>query len=246
MENIIILNEDEKDFSIYTIADLHLSLNEITQKPMDLFGSAWVNHVQILENNWKNTVRHNDLVIIPGDISWAMTLDEAHVDLSWIDSLPGKKVIFKGNHDLWWSGIKKMNTLYATIYFMQNDVFIYGDFAICGTRGWICEGSDKFKDEDLKIYKREILRLEMSLKKAIDSKINIKEIIGFLHYPPTNEKREPSGFTNLFNRYNINRVFYGHLHARDAKRNKDAFMIDNTVYKLVSLDALSCNLLKIK
>ncbi|MDD6920079.1 MAG: metallophosphoesterase [Eubacteriales bacterium] len=246
MENKIILNDKDKDFSIYTIADLHLSLNEITQKPMDLFGSAWINHVQILEENWKRTVKDNDLVIIPGDISWSMTLIEADVDLSWIDSLPGKKVIFKGNHDLWWSSIKKMNTLYETIYFMQNDIFVYGDIAVCGTRGWICDGSDKFKEEDTKIYKREILRLEMSLNKAKDSKMDIKEIIGFLHYPPTNERREPSGFTDLFDKYGIERVFYGHLHGKDAKRNKDAFVIGNTVYKLVSLDALSCHLLKIK
>ena len=181
---------------IFAIGDLHLSFGEGVDKPMDRFGPVWNNHDQTLQNNWNKEISDDDLTVIVGDISWAMRRDEAYPDLEWIHGLPGKKVLFKGNHDLWWVGITKLNSLFEDMTFLSSTCYMAGETAVAGSRGWLCPGHDEFTKQDEKIYKRELLRLEASLKAAAEQ--DPEEIIGFLHYPPTNDKFENSGFTGLF------------------------------------------------
>lgn len=229
--------------SIYIIGDLHLSLNPSVEKPMDIYGGVWVNHWKNLMEYWDKNIKDEDTIIIAGDISWAMKLQEAMHDLKWISDRKGKKILLKGNHDLWWSGINKMRSLFENIDFLQGNYICVQGVGICGTRGWVCPGSEFFTEQDEKLYKRELLRLETSLKSAKND--NIEEIIGVLHYPPTNEKKQLSGFTNLFETYGVKKVFYGHLHNEDAKRNKEAININGVSYKLISFDAVDGIPLKI-
>lgn len=225
--------------SIYVIGDLHLSFDPAVDKPMDVFGDSWIDHWRRLEENWRRKITDGDTVIIAGDISWALKLDEALADLAWIDGLPGEKVILKGNHDLWWSGIRKMNSLFDSVSFMQNTCHMVGDTAICGSRGWICPGSEGFSDDDMKIYRRELLRLEMSLKDAAEK--GADKIIGVLHYPPLNDKKQMSGFTDLFEKYGVRKVYFGHLHGQDAKKNRSPVSVNGISYRLVSLDGVDCD-----
>lgn len=223
--------------SIYAIADLHLSFDERIDKPMDIFGSQWENHADRLKENWINTVTDEDTVIIPGDISWALVKDEAYKDIEWIHNLPGKKVITKGNHDLWWTGITKLNKLYEDVYFLQNTFYVAEGTAICGSRGWLCPGYDGFTEQDEKIYRRELLRLEASLEMA--KKAGYEDIIGVLHYPPTNDKFQKSGFTELFEKYGVKTVIYGHLHGKDSYKHGLQANYNGVNYSLVSLDYLN-------
>ena len=194
---------------LYAISDLHLSLN--SYKPMDIFGSQWKQHYISLRENWLKTVKQEDTVLIGGDISWAMTLEEAKVDLDFIHKLPGKKILIRGNHDYWWKGITELNNLYGDMIFLQNSHTNYEGYAICGTRGWICADDDSFSEHDRKIYRREIVRLEISLKSALAKGAN--KIIVLIHYPPTNSANLTSEFTKLFQQYPVEKVVYGHLHS---------------------------------
>lgn len=194
---------------LYAISDLHLAFN--VDKPMDIFGQHWLKHDEKIKENWLNKVNDEDTVLIAGDISWSMRADESKEDLDWINSLPGTKYIIKGNHDYWWSGIKKLNSMYDSMKFIQNNFFTYKDYAICGSRGWICPGSDKFQEKDEKIYSREQIRLRLSLDAA--KKAGFKKFICMIHYPPTNEKFENSAFTEIFKEYEVEKVVYGHLHS---------------------------------
>ncbi len=229
--------------SIYAIGDLHLSQDERIDKPMDVFGKEWEDHPDKVKQNWEQKITDDDTVIVAGDISWGLKLDEAMADLAWVHALPGKKVCIKGNHDLWWNAIGKINALFDDIIFLQNTAYETEDVCICGTRGWVCPGSDSFSAEDEKIYKREVLRLENSLREGQKTG---KEIIGVLHYPPTNDKKQLSGFTELFEKYFVKQVVYGHLHAADAARNREAFNINGVTYKLVSLDGLKADPIKLR
>ena len=152
--------------SIYAIGDTHLSMNKEVEKPMDIFGSEWANHAGRLKKNWEEIICPEDVVIISGDISWALKLPEAMADLDFIHDLPGKKVLVKGNHDLWWTSITRLNKLYDDLFFLQNDFYAVDDVAICGSRGWICPGSEDFTSHDRKIYDRELARMRMSLVAA--------------------------------------------------------------------------------
>ncbi|MCI5885818.1 MAG: metallophosphoesterase [Clostridiales bacterium] len=220
--------------SIYAIGDPHLSFDERLDKPMDIFGDAWDNHAERLKENWIREIKEDDTVILAGDISWGLTKDEAYADFEWLHQLPGMKVIIKGNHDLWWTGITRLNMLYDDMFFLQNTYYLAEGTAICGSRGWICPGYDGFTPQDEKIYRRELLRLEASLKMARDS--GIEDIIGVLHYPPTNDKLQKSGFTELFEKYGVRNVVYGHLHGKDAYRNGLNANLNGVRYQLVSLD----------
>lgn len=234
--------------SIYGIGDLHLSFHPSVEKPMDVFGDRWKNHTEKLYEYWNDTIRENDTVIIAGDISWGLRLEEAIPDLDWIDSLNGRKVIFKGNHDLWWTSLNKVNSLYYNITFVQNKSFIVEEdgrkIAICGSRGWICPGTDGFNGHDQKMYERETIRLEMSLEDAKFQEAD--EIIGVLHYPPTNDRFHSSNFTELFHRYGVKSCIYGHLHGREAFKNGLKGIFKDVEYNLVSLDYLNCKPIKIK
>lgn len=227
--------------SIYAISDLHLSLAPGIHKPMDIFGPRWYNHVERVENNWRNSVKAEDTVIVAGDISWALKLNEARHDLDWVDSLPGHKVFFKGNHDLWWAGITKLNKMYETIAFVQNDSYEAEGFAICGTRGWLTPDHDEFTAEDEKIYKRELLRLESSLAAAPAA-----EIIGVLHFPPVSKPSSFSAFQQLFEDYGVKRVLYGHIHGEDKFRNTILGNHHGIDYQLISVDYLNCKPLLIQ
>ncbi|MDU2461125.1 MULTISPECIES: metallophosphoesterase [Clostridium] len=195
--------------ALYAISDLHLAFT--TDKPMDIFGAKWLKHDEKIKENWIKKITDEDTVLIAGDISWSMRSDESKVDLDWIDALPGKKIISKGNHDYWWGGISKLNRMYENTKFLQNNFYTYEDYAICGSRGWILEGSDRFTEKDKKIFDREIIRLKLSLDKAKEA--GYENIVVMIHYPPMNEKRENSAFTNLFKEYGVKKVIYGHLHG---------------------------------
>ena len=195
--------------ALYAISDLHLALN--TDKPMDIFGVQWVNHDEKIKKNWKEKITEKDTVLIAGDISWSMKYEESKIDLDWINSLPGNKIISKGNHDYWWTSISKLNSMYDNTKFLQNNFYTYNDYAICGTRGWIDPSSDKFNSKDAKIYAREQIRIRLSLDAAKKSGFN--KFIVMIHYPPFGEENKESELMKIFQEYNVEKVIYGHLHG---------------------------------
>lgn len=225
--------------TIFAISDLHLALS--IDKPMDIFGDRWSNYMEKLKIAWEETVSAEDYVIIPGDISWATYLEQACEDFRFIEALPGKKIISKGNHDYWWTTLNKLEHFiiennYSTISFLHNNSFALGSTLLCGTRGWKCPGEADFTSEDRKIYERELQRLELSLKSAVKS--GVGDIIAALHYPPFNSRKEPSGFVEIMLKYNVKKCIYGHLHGEGWK---NAFVGNNSgiEFRLVSADYLS-------
>lgn len=224
---------------IYAIGDLHLS-GEPPKKPMDVFGVAWQNHWQKIITNWSDNVAANDIVIICGDTSWAMTLNEALVDLIAINKLPGKKVFIRGNHDFWWSSITKMQQkIPKDCYFIHNNYYTFQDIAICGSRGWLTPNQEDFSNNDEKIYLKELQRTETSLLKAKNS--GHKSIILALHYPPVYNDKSPSGFTDLCDKYQVKYCIYGHLHDKGIEFGYQG-LFNNTNYQLTSADALNFKL----
>ena len=220
---------------VYAIGDLHLGFT--TDKPMDIFGERWNKHVERLKEAWKKQITDHDLVILCGDLSWAMRLEEAKVDLDFINELPGYKVCIKGNHDFWWEKIGVLNQLYENMYFIQNKAYLVGELAICGTRGWPIQ--DHMTPEDRKIYEREQVRLKLSLEDAVAK--GAKEIIVALHYPPTNERDEASLFTELIQNYPVHHVVYGHLHDERAWRVSRQGEYESQYYHLVAADYIHFN-----
>lgn len=198
---------------VFAISDLHLS--GACDKPMDIFGGNWENYQQKIQENWKNMVGDDDIVLIAGDISWAMKLDEAKVDLDWIDKLPGKKIIIKGNHEYWWKSISSVREILpSSIMAIQNDSIKIGNLIFCGTRGWVVpEKNKELAEEDLKIYKREVERLKLTLMAANQQKQEGDKIIALMHFPPRNSDKEDSEFTKLFDEYCVAKVVFGHLHG---------------------------------
>jgi hypothetical protein len=227
--------------NIYAIGDLHLSLNENIEKPMDVFGSEWENHSFRLLEAWDASISDEDLVLLCGDISWALKLPEAMADLDYIHDRPGKKVLIKGNHDLWWTSIKRLNQLYEDLFFLQNDFFLFDETAICGSRGWTCPGNEDFKAQDMKIYERELLRLRMSLEAASLAgygKGQEGAIITMMHFPPTNDQLEDSGFTRIFEEFGVETVVYGHLHGAENHGRSLKGVRNGVNYRLVAFDYL--------
>ena len=232
--------------SIFAIGDPHLSFSDKVDKPMDIFGEEWTDHGEKIKKSWLAKVSPGDTVVIAGDISWGLKLEEAMADLEWIDALPGRKVMLKGNHDLWWAGINKLNSLFDDMFFLQNTCYEADEAIICGTRGWVCPGSDEFTEADKKIYDRELLRLEFSLEAGRLAAGDEKEIIAFTHYPPTNDKKQPSGFTELFEKYGVKHAYYGHLHRKATFKRGITGNLNGVNYELISADKLMFDLLKIK
>lgn len=226
--------------ALYAISDLHLAFN--AEKPMDIFGEHWSNHDEKIKNNWENKITENDTVLIAGDISWAMRADESKEDLDFINNLKGNKIICKGNHDYWWGSISKLNKMYENTKFLQNNFYSYGEYAICGTRGWLCPGGDKFTEKDEKIYLREGIRLRLSLDSA--KKAGFNKFIVMIHYPPTNEKFEPSQFTEIFKEYEVETVIYGHLHGNALGRVLNG-EFNGVRYVMTSADFLNFDPVKI-
>lgn len=200
--------------AIYGIADLHL--DSTGNKLMDIFGENWVNHQQKIFDNWINMVKGNDVVLIPGDISWALKLSEAYVDLKKIDELPGKKVISRGNHDYWWSTNSKLKNLdLKSIHFLHNNSFNYESVVVCGTRGWAAKDSDEFSTHDEKIFARELNRLDLSLSSVKDKTM---EKIVMIHYPPFNVgDKSPNEFVEIMLKHKVTKCVYGHLHGDGHK-----------------------------
>lgn len=223
--------------SIYTISDLHLSLS--IDKPMDIFGNKWQNYMERLEENWQNNVKKEDTVVIGGDISWATYINECYKDFSFIESLNGKKVILKGNHDYWWESLTKLNKYieenkFSSITFLHNTSLLVEDIAICGARGWIDPTFSSFSKDDEKIYLRELERLKLSLgsSKSLDA----KRTFVFLHYPPITKDLEVNkDYEEILKNYNVEKCFYGHLHSK-ALQNVYEGTCNNIEYKLVSSD----------
>ncbi len=201
--------------AVYTLADLHLSFS--ADKPMDVFGSNWENHAEKLKEYWNYMVMPEDTVVVPGDISWAMKLDEAVEDFRFINSLNGNKIIMKGNHDYWWQSMKKLEEFveehsFDTITFLHNSARVVENLVICGSRGWCCESSPSA--EDRKIIAREAIRFELSINEA--EKLNAdgsRELVAFSHYPVILPGDESSPILEVLVRHNINRLYYGHLHG---------------------------------
>lgn len=221
--------------ALYTISDLHLGFN--VEKPMDIFGDKWKNHCEKIKNNWLEKINDNDTVLIAGDISWSLKAEDSVYDLDWINDLPGRKIISKGNHDYWWTSISKLNSMYEKTKFIQNNYYTYDNYAICGTRGWICPGSNSFTLKDEKIYKRELIRLRLSLEAA--KKDNYDNIIVMLHYPPTNEKFEETEIIKIIKEFNVEKVIYGHLHGPVLSGKLFEGEIDGVEYILTSADYLN-------
>lgn len=226
--------------ALFAISDLHLALSG--DKPMDIFGDNWYKHDEKIKENWISMVSDKDTILIGGDISWSMKIDEGLKELEWIHQLPGNKIIIKGNHDYWWQSISKLNNLYEDMNFIQNNFFSYRDYAVCGTRGWICPGSDKYTEKDEKIYNRELIRLRLSLDSA--KKEGFTQYICMIHYPPTNEKFDESGFTEIFKEYEVEKVIYGHLHGYSLGRVINGFR-DGIEYIMTSSDYLNFQPIKI-
>lgn len=222
---------------IFAIGDLHLS--HYTDKPMDLFGLHWQNHVQQIKASWETHITHEDVILILGDISWAMRLTEAKQDLDWLDGLPGKKICIRGNHDYWWDRPKKLEKTYPNMVFLQNTAYTVGNITICGARGWICPNSTYFTIEDERLFNRELIRLKLSLDEAI--KQGATEIWVMLHYPPTFGEEKVSPLTKLLRKYPVTRVIYGHLHDELSWNLAIQGNYDGILYQLASADYLHFN-----
>lgn len=220
--------------SLFTIGDLHLSLG--TNKPMDIFG-GWANYVARLKQNWNNLVAENDTVIIPGDISWAMSLPESLTDLRFISGeLPGEKILLKGNHDYWWNTTAKMNAFLSenglsNIKILHNNAYLRGNIAICGTRGWI---NDDGAPADQKILLREAGRLEISLSAA--EKLGGEPVV-FLHYPPIFAGNENIYMLDIMEKHGVKRCYFGHLHGYAIKKAFTGIR-RGVEFRLISADSL--------
>ena len=217
--------------ALYTIGDLHLSLGK--DKPMDIFGENWKNHAEKLRDGF-SALRSDDVCVICGDISWAMSMEAAREDFLFINSLPGQKVILKGNHDFWWSTENKARTFFQengidTIKILNNNFIEYKGLALCGTRGWLLEEEENAA-HDIKIMRREAMRLETSLKAAGD-----REKLVFMHYPPLFMKNSCPEILALLERYGVKLCCYGHIHGKHCSLAFNGTR-GGTEFKLVSAD----------
>lgn len=227
---------------IFAISDLHLST--AVEKPMDVFGTEWTGHFDKIKTDWNNKVSDEDLVLLGGDTSWGSNLDEAEADLIQLKELKGRKILLKGNHDYWWNSLSKISSRFPYLDFLQNNCFAFDDFIICGTRGWgiITENSP---DEDKKIFERELQRLELSIKSALEKRKNNQKLIALLHFPPFDADFKDTRVTNLIESYGIDKVLYGHLHGKDV-RIKPSFVKNGTEYILTSCDLIDFKLVEVK
>lgn len=226
--------------ALYAIGDLHLSLG--SEKPMDVFGGAWDGYMQKLEEGL-SVIGPEDTTVLLGDLSWALDLSEAKADFAWIDRIPGRKIILKGNHDYWWSTATKFYKFcqehsFSDQFILNNNHYIYGDYAICGTRGWFYE-EEKGGEHDLKVFKRELLRLEASLQSAGE----LQKLV-FLHYPPKYKGYECPEILELMKKYGVRNCYYGHLHSASHALALEGLW-DGVEYRLVSADKLGFKPLRI-
>ena len=228
--------------ALFAIADLHFGRG--INKTMDLFGEPWIGHMDKIIKNWSETVTDEDTVLVPGDICWAKKLSEAETDMNILRNLPGKKVLLEGNHDYWWDSQNKVTAAYPDMVFIKNDFYDYKGTAICRTRGCLCPNAMKFDESDMKIYKRECGRLKLSVDAALRK--GFDDILVMMHYPPVNDKHEPSGFTHIIEECGrIKKVIYGHLHGRESIEGRLEGIMNGVEYSLVSADHLDFRPVKI-
>ena len=228
--------------ALFTLADLHLSLSG--DKPMDIFGSSWVGFEKKLKEYWEYMVLPEDTVVIPGDISWAMNLEDTLEDLRFVHNLPGKKILMKGNHDYWWPSMTKLQNFIlendlSSLTFLQNSAVLAEGKVICGSRGWMCE--DKMTENDEKVLLRESIRFRLSLEEGEklcreeEEKSGVRpEIICFSHYPVITQTQRENPVFSVLKEFDIKRVYYGHLHNWGTKPLVEEF--EGIKFTLVSSD----------
>lgn len=218
--------------ALYAIGDLHLSLT--ANKSMEVFGEAWKNYVVRIEESL-STLTDDDTLVLAGDTSWGMSLEEAEADFRFLDRFPGRKLLVKGNHDYWWNTAAKLHRFFEekgirTLKILHNNCAFYGDYAICGTRGWFLEEDQK--PHNAKVLNREVLRLEASLQAAGD-----RPILCFLHYPPLYQGYECPEILAVLEKYHVGTCCYGHLHGPVIKRRMEGRR-GETDFSLISADYL--------
>ncbi len=221
--------------ALYTLADLHLAC--AVDKPMDIFGGRWQDYMDKIQDHWTAVVAPDDVVVIGGDLSWGIDFAQARADFAYLDRLPGRKILLKGNHDLWWNTMTKMRRFvqengFHNIDFLHNNCYAYENIGLCGTRGWFYE--EEFQAEkDEKVFKRELIRLEASLKAA--EQMGLSEKYCFLHYPPLYANFRCEEIIGMMQRYGVTRCIYGHLHSSSCKWAVEG-MHDGIEFRLVSGD----------
>lgn len=227
--------------NIYAISDLHLAIS--SPKPMDIFGGNWENYMQNIKKNWKKMISDNDLVLIAGDLSWAMRIEEFQKDLEFFNDLPGIKIFIKGNHDYWWKSISAVRKILPeNMYALQYDAKRFDGFVICGTRGWDFP-TNQSSDLDIKIYKSEVLRLEMALNDATEKMLEGDKLILMMHYPPYLKNNKKNEIMNLIEKYHVDVVVYGHIHTEYV--NNVFAEIENVKFYLTSCDLIKNKPIKI-
>lgn len=229
--------------NIFAISDLHMSGG--ADKPMNIFGSNWENHLEKIFDSWNSLVEEDDVVVIAGDISWAMKMEQGVKDLALLKGLKGKKIFCRGNHDYWWNGITRLRALAPdeSFVFLQNDCVKIGDVIFAGSRGWTCPGSADFTERDEKIYEREAVRFSLALDCAEKIREEGDRIIAVTHYPPFGLKKEPTLLTRLFEEHGVEKVVFGHIHGNIYFPYYTE--LNGIGYYLTSCDKLGFKLLKI-
>ena len=229
--------------AIYVIADLHLSFSQ--DKPMSIFGENWEGHSEKIKNNWISKVKPEDTVVLPGDFSWSMYLQDTYKDFEYLNSLPGKKLLLKGNHDYWWTTVTNMRNFLEenklkNIDFIYNNSYLVENKILTGTRGWNLLDTENSS----KMIKRESIRLQLAIEDGIKKYGDDKEIIVFMHYPPISNTNKKSEFLKILKQYDIKRCYYGHLHGRS---HQDAIegIVDGIEFKLISADYLNFDVIKV-
>ena len=229
--------------AIYVIADLHLSFSQ--DKPMSIFGENWEGHSEKIKNNWISKVKPEDTVVYPGYLSCAIYIQYTYKDFEYLNSLPGKKLLLKGNHDYWWTTVTNMRNFleenkFKNIDFIYNNSYLVENKILTGTRGWNLLD----KENSSKMIKRESIRLQFAIEDGIKKYGDDKEIIVFMHYPPISNTNKKSDFLKILKQYDIKRCYYGHLHG---KSHQDAVegIVDGIEFKLISADYLNFDVIKV-
>lgn len=240
---------------VFAIGDPHLPGGP-QAKTMDRFGEHWIDHAARIEASWSAEARDDDALILAGDLSWAMTLEEARDDLAWIRGLRGRKVVIRGNHDFWWSGIGRVRAaLGESVHALQQDHVVLDGVAFVGTRGWQCPGTigsadlmvepgdrdagtSRYTEQDRKIYEREVGRLKLGLEGLRRSGAAYDRLVVVVHYPPMNPAHEPSGFTALMDEHGVDVCVHGHLHGEASIATAFEGVRGKTTYHCVSADAV--------
>ena len=228
---------------VFAISDLHLS--GMADKPMNVFGGGWEGHFEKIKQDWEEKVSEEDIVLLGGDTSWGMKLEEGIFDVRSLACLKGHKILIRGNHDYWWNGISRVRALRPddSFVFLQNDCVKIGNLIVAGSRGWTCPGSNDFTEHDKALYLREAERFRLAFKQVEKVRCEGDELIALIHYPPFNIKREDTLFTQLFEENRVNKAVFGHLHGsgyfplRSEKNPIEYFLTscDKTHFRLTQI-----------